>query len=749
MLKYIYFLSTFVLLVLSLSGCDDEDQNLPIIVIGGEEMIAGMDNPNACSMACQSLLTCDGFMGCSNVALDIALSQCLTDCQANNEELISLSQLICDLSEPQLKMRYDLEECRQDSDLCAGQVCGPGFVCDPSDGMCVDPCIGVICAVGIECVDGACQDPCADIECPEGLGCFAGSCTDLCFGVSCDDNQMCDTDTGMCINQCGDVTCSRGTRCEGGLCIPACQDIECPDDLSCDANTGACINRCDNVTCAEGFTCNPRSGFCRDSCEGVSCVEGWICDQGLCTFDDPCTDITCNNGRLCSPEMGRCELFFCGPDRFESGNANNNLPQATQLRSETQRIDDLTICSIDFDWYTFTLPAHQSARVSIRFENHVADLTLRMYTSNNLLTPTLEINSQNDDEFIGLIPNDEDRRFYFRVSATDSFQQNRYSLVIELDLPGTVCNDVSECGDARECTRALCDGLGDTDPSTDVIGVNDPMDPTDPMDPECMEDSFEPNDTYEDATEFTTFNTESLSAQICGNNTDFYLINLEETSDLEILVNFTHSEGDLDISLVEANGESLALGVSSNDNERIFVESLPANSYYLIVYGFAGSENSYSISVNQSPSAGEMNECVIDDECRWDYACLSGNCSIPETYCDDEASPNSAYAQAYRVMIPSRFDNLTFCDTDYFSVNLTEGQEVTMRVRFSNDEGQDIDVRFYRPDGTVAQVSSGIDDVEEITFIADMAGIYTLEVYGYFGFSESLPFITRYTLDIE
>ena len=128
MLKYIYFLSTFALLVLSLSGCDDEDQNLPIIVIGGEEMIAGMDNPNACSMACQSLLTCDGFMGCSNVALDIALSQCLTDCQANNEELISLSQLICDLSEPQLKMRYDLEECRQDSDLCADQVCGPGFV---------------------------------------------------------------------------------------------------------------------------------------------------------------------------------------------------------------------------------------------------------------------------------------------------------------------------------------------------------------------------------------------------------------------------------------------------------------------------------------------------------------------------------------------------------------------------------------------------------------------------------------------
>ena len=38
---------------------------------------------------------------------------------------------------------------------------------------------------------------------------------------------------------------------------------------------------------------------------------------------------------------------------------------------------------------------------------------------------------------------------------------------------------------------------------------------------------------------------------------------------------------------------------------------------------------------------------------------------------------------------------------------------------------------------------------EIITYTADMAGIHTLEVKGYFGLTESLPFITTYTLDVQ
>ena len=120
-----------------------------------------------------------------------------------------------------------------------------------------------------------------------------------------------------------------------------------------------------------------------------------------------------------------------------------------------------------------------------------------------------------------------------------------------------------------------------------------------------------------------------------------------------------------------------------------------------------------------------------------------------EGYCEDEASPNAVYAQAYRVTRPGRLEDVTFCDTDFYSVSLTDGEQVTFRVRFSNLEGEDLDMKLYRPDGIVANVSSNTNDIEEITYTAEMNGIHTLEVYGYFGFTESLPFITRYTLDIE
>ena len=40
--------------------------------------------------------------------------------------------------------------------LCAGVECPVGRPCDPSNGLCTDPCEGVECADGEYCVDGAC-----------------------------------------------------------------------------------------------------------------------------------------------------------------------------------------------------------------------------------------------------------------------------------------------------------------------------------------------------------------------------------------------------------------------------------------------------------------------------------------------------------------------------------------------------------------------------------------------------------------
>ena len=37
-------------------------------------------------------------------------------------------------------------------DLCATQICGPGFVCQPATGNCVDPCDDLVCPESQVCL---------------------------------------------------------------------------------------------------------------------------------------------------------------------------------------------------------------------------------------------------------------------------------------------------------------------------------------------------------------------------------------------------------------------------------------------------------------------------------------------------------------------------------------------------------------------------------------------------------------------
>jgi len=243
----------------------------------------------------------------------------------------------------------------------------------------------------------------------------------------------------------------------------------CSEGEMCDQLTGECINRCDGVMCREGFECNPTSGICRDACDNTECVDGWLCDQGSCIFAEPCAGVTCTGDSICNPNTARCERFFCTADRFEGGLSNNDISNATALSAQTQRIDDLTICSFDLDWYVLTIPASTAARLSIRFAHHAGNLIFRLYDEENQLSPQIESNTQSDDEYIGIEATDIEQRFYMRVSSGGGmFDQNRYSLVVEFNLPGVECNQNSECIEEGLCINALCGGQGDTDPDTNT-----------------------------------------------------------------------------------------------------------------------------------------------------------------------------------------------------------------------------------------------------------------------------------------
>lgn len=746
LIQYLYLVS----FLLVLNACDDDGK--PIITyVGGEPMTAGEGGGDDCPSACDTLLSCEELASCGVDALQTAREHCLELCETSAESIIADAAIECSLTADRVKATLrGLSRCIEGTeDLCEGQICGPGFSCDSMTGLCVDSCADVVCAAGVACEDGACQDPCLNVTCPVGLGCFLGDCIDLCFGNSCTENQYCEPSTGECLDLCGEVMCRSGQRCEAGVCVLACNDVECPDGQSCDPNTGACIDLCADVNCRAGFVCNPLSGMCLDACDLVSCAEGWSCQAGDCFLDDPCADTVCEGDFICNPNNARCERFFCSADRLEGASSNNEVSNATRLPSQTQRLDNLTICSFDIDWYDLLVPAGVDARVSLRFEHNVGDLIIRLYSNTNLLTPLMEVNSQTDDEFLAILESDVDRRFFIRVSSGGGmFDQNRYSLVLEMNLPHPICNEDQDCIEQGFCQDSLCGGGIAINPEVDPLGAVEPMDPVDPMDPPCQADVYEPNNQSNQATSLTEDG--SWSGTLCAGDQDWYQITVTETSTVEISLEFVHAEGNIDATLVDENGSSVALGVSLTDREYLLIEDLQAGVYSLLVRGASSDvENTYSLSVTRTPNTEVMNECMIDEECRGDYVCISGACRIPQGYCEDEASPNASYMDAYHVSVPSTINELTLCDADFFAISLQEGDSVTLTVTFSNLSGEDIDMKLYQPNGMVVRVGMGVTSTEQIEYIAETSGVHTLEVYPYIGFTNPQPFITRYTLKVE
>ena len=122
--------------------------------------------------------------------------------------------------------------------------------------------------------------------------------------------------------------------------------------------------------------------------------------------------------------------------------------------TETQRLDQLNVCALDLDWYSITIPAHTSARIGARFEHQVGDLNIRLYGAQSHFIPLLEVDSGDDDEYLAIAPSDEPRDFYLRVAGERLIAQNRYSLVVEFNLPGALCNVDEDCVSGRSCLRS-------------------------------------------------------------------------------------------------------------------------------------------------------------------------------------------------------------------------------------------------------------------------------------------------------
>ena len=202
---------------------------------------------------------------------------------------------------------------------------------------------------------------------------------------------------------------------------------------------------------------------------------------------------------------------------------------------------------------------------------------------------------------------------------------------------------------------------------------------------------------------------------------DYYRFSLNAGQQFELLVEFAHEVGDLDVEITGPGG-FVRDGSSTTDNELIRGRAEVAGDYLVLVSGFPDEiQSSYRITL------------TLRDEqsCQDDGAeGAAGN---------NDVNHAASLRDAIGVPLQLCSDN-----PDWYFVDLEAGSTVTIRALFQQEVG-DLDMELLAPDGHLYTEESSSDN-EVLTIEAlPMGGRYHLQILGFEG-AES-PY--RLELDVQ
>jgi len=230
--------------------------------------------------------------------------------------------------------------------------------------------------------------------------------------------------------------------------------------------------------------------------------------------------------------------------------------------------------------------------------------------------------------------------------------------------------------------------------------------------PVCVDDIFEDNDSRTaDLIEMRAGDYANL--RLCGDgmvaDNDYYPVTVARATELSVSLGFAHAEGDIDLSLVDEAGTSLASSVSITDDEE-FSRCLAEGLYYVNVWSIDPRINaSYDLSITTG-------ECCLDD--------------ARETPGDDlveMATPVQAGTEL-------RDGQICEMDSDWFSVQLLAGDALSVFLKFDHETPED-DLDMYLYDANLEVVAQGdsVTSHETLDFVAPAEGAYPLRVLGHMG----------------
>ncbi len=255
-----------------------------------------------------------------------------------------------------------------------------------------------------------------------------------------------------------------------------------------------------------------------------------------------------------------------------------------------------------------------------------------------------------------------------------------------------------EQADDDDATEEAADD-DDATPVDDDDATEDAADDDDVPAVSCS-DAYEENDTAELAASLGFGDYAGLT--MCQGDDDYYAIAALAGDRLILDLSFVDEQGDIDVQLQDAAGAWVASGTTANDDEHLEADIEVDGLYFARVYRF-GTDGEpiqdYSLSVD----AGEIPEPVACPLDPWEDN-------------DDEAAAASVSAGAYTAA------SICMDDPDWYAVDATEGQLLTVDLLFIDEEG-DVDLRVVAPDGTYTS-SVSVSDDESLTVESTVAGTY-------------------------
>ncbi len=299
------------------------------------------------------------------------------------------------------------------------------------------------------------------------------------------------------------------------------------------------------------------------------------------------------------------------------------------------------------------------------------------------------------------------------------------------------CLDDADCAAGEVCVAGACEGapacVEDADCDAGEVCVAGACEPVG-----CLDDAFEDNDAAGGAAPLGTGARDDL--QVCADDEDWFAIDVCAGGTLTVALAFEHDDGDLDVELLDAAGDTLDTSNSSQDGEQVSYAPAGPETVLLRVYGFRGAHNAYAIDVDVD---GCVAPCAEDLDCAAGEVCVDGACVVDVPACEDDAFEDNDDAGSATPLEAGSIDDLRICagDVDGFRVALCAGGTLTVDVRFTHADG-DLDAALLDARGGELATSEGTDDGEHLAHTAVAAEEVFVVVYGFGGAG------TTYGLDV-